>query len=167
MIDPEIRFLPIDLEAHADLCIQFRVDTYVCSFGDAERFWQEGGENGERYLEFLRQRLAVFPQGCVHAWRGDEIIGQLEMRPPDEKRPGYVNLFYLVPQARGTEAGQALQTYVEETFRGLGVERLQLSVSPTNGRALSYYKKHGWIDLGPRHDFEWLHLMELTLKPGG
>ena len=40
------------------------------------------------------------------------------------------------------------------------MERVQLSVSPTNFQAVSYYKKMGWIDLGPREGHPEVHMME-------
>jgi len=36
----------------------------------------------------------------------------------------------------------------------------QLSVSPTNARALAFYRKHGWRDLGLRPGRDNVHLME-------
>ncbi|HWZ91500.1 MAG TPA: hypothetical protein VNW92_21710 [Polyangiaceae bacterium] len=36
----------------------------------------------------------------------------------------------------------------------------QLNVSPTNLRALNYYRKHGWKDCGLRPGRDDVHLME-------
>lgn len=67
--------------------------------GGAESFDQQNGADGSGYISWLRDRLGEFPQGCVHAWDGDRIVGQLEFRKRADGT-GYVNLFYLVPDVR-------------------------------------------------------------------
>jgi ribosomal protein S18 acetylase RimI-like enzyme len=133
------------------------------SFGSDELFARESGERGEKYLEWLRDRIAEFPEGFVHAWQGDAIIGQLEVRPKGAPGNGYINLFYLVPEARGTGVGHTLHDHALAVLRHHGVRIAQLSVSPTNARAVRYYAKHGWRDLGPRPGHEEVHLMEREL----
>jgi ribosomal protein S18 acetylase RimI-like enzyme len=157
-----LSFRTIDLERQADLCVAFRRDSYVCSFGTDEAFFSTGGVDG--YLEWLKEGIVRHPAGHVHVWQGDRIIGQLEMQigtwaPPS----GYVSLFYLVPEQRGQNLGGALQRYAEEFMRAGGARRARLSVSPSNARALAYYRKHGWRDLGPREGDSSVHLMELDL----
>jgi ribosomal protein S18 acetylase RimI-like enzyme len=133
------------LALHADVCVAFRVDSYVVSFGSAELFGDP-----DRYLAVIGQRSADWPGSIVHVWHANEIIGQLELRrEPDDPDTGYVNLFYLVPARRGTGLGQALHDYVLDFFGAAGLRRAALSVSPTNERALRYYNKHGWVDRGP------------------
>jgi len=102
--------------------------------------------------------------GHQHVWRNGTIVGQLEMIVMNTpKRLGYVNLFYLVPEMRGPGLGDALHQHAVSLFRGMGVDCMRLSVSPSNGRALRYYRKHGWKDLGPRPDAPHVNLMELSL----
>jgi ribosomal protein S18 acetylase RimI-like enzyme len=143
----ELRFRTIDLERHAELCIAFRRDSYVCSFGDDRRFEEENGPGGDGYLSWLRERIATYPVGHVHLWQGDTIAGQIEMSIR-EAGSAYVNLFYLAPAARGTGLGDALHAYAVELLLRERVETAHLSVSPSNARALRYYTKHGWRDLG-------------------
>jgi ribosomal protein S18 acetylase RimI-like enzyme len=71
-------------------------------------------------------------------WRNDEIIGQIEMRPHGSPPIGYVNLFYLIPAARGSGTAESLHEYAVSVFAGLGLEKLQLSVSPSNERAIGF-----------------------------
>lgn len=159
------RFETIDLSRHAATCVAFRRDSYVCSFGTTERFDADCGPGGEAYLHRLAERMAELPAGYVHLWRDDEIIGQMEMRLRDEPPIGYVNLFYLRPDARGSGAGEHLQAYAVAVFAGLGMDRIQLSVSPENARAMAYYRKHGWRSLGPRPGHEEVLLMEREISP--
>ena len=156
-----LTFKPIDIERHSDLCVRFRIDSYVVSFGSAERFYGGSGNGAEVYVRWLRQRMAEIPNSCVHVWQGDHIIGQLEMRrwrhDPDV---GYVNLFYLTPACRGQGLGEQLDRYAADFFREIGCKSARLSVSPTNTMALRFYSKHGWVDLGVREDAPEVHYME-------
>lgn len=158
-----LHFAPIDLKVNSQVCLAFRRDSYVCSFDDGEeRFSRENGENGELYLSWLKDRIAEFPQGCVHAFLNGNIVGQLEMRLRSAEL-GYVNLFYLMDGYRGTSLSCELHSYAVQAMKAQGVRLVQLSVSPTNKRALKYYTKHGWDHLGVRGPESNVCLMELCL----
>jgi ribosomal protein S18 acetylase RimI-like enzyme len=154
----------IDLEAHGALCVRFRRDSFVASFGSDDDFVRENGARGEKYLDWLRTRIRDYPEGHVHIWQGDSIVGQIEFRLRGETPVGYVNLFYLVPEARGSGLGDRLHEYILALLRQAGLRKAQLSVSPTNARAVSYYRKHGWTDLGPRPGHDRVNLMELVVE---
>lgn len=158
---PSLEFRPIDLARHAELSVRFRRDSYVCSFGSDALFNEENGADGRGYLAWLREGLARFPEGHVHAWHGAAIVGQLEMVIGPAW--GYVNLFYLAPAARGRGWGGALHDYAVALLQRHGVARAGLSVSPTNQRALAYYARHGWKNLGPRPGAHYVHEMELVV----
>ena len=96
-------------------------------------------------------------------WLKDEIVGQIEMRPRGSPPIGHINLFYVIPAVRGTGLGESLHRYALSVFASLGLGALQLSVSPSNGRATAFYRKHGWKDLGQRPGHADVHLMELIL----
>jgi ribosomal protein S18 acetylase RimI-like enzyme len=136
----------------------------MCSFSDGQSaFEAENGENGSLYIEWLKDRIAEFPQGCVHAYVEDQIVGQLEMRLRNAEL-GYINLFYLIPQYRGSSLGTELHSYAEHTMSACGMQQLQLTVSTQNQRALRFYQKHGWRAIRHR-DHEKKHLlMGLQLK---
>lgn len=163
-IDRHLKFSTIDLDAHSDLCVSFRRDAFLCSFTDGQStFEAENGENGSLYIEWLKDRISEFPQGCVHAMLEDQIVGQLEMRLRSTEL-GYVNLFYLIPRYRGTSLGAQLHTYATCTMSGRGIQLVQLTVSSQNTRALRFYEKNGWRALRHR-DAEKKHLlMELQLR---
>src|SRR5262245_21752125 len=109
-------FKPIDLETHASVCVAFRHDSYICSFGE-DNFFKEDGPNGVHYIEWLRLRATKFPDGYVHAWYGDKIVGQMEMQILEDPRCGYVNLFYLVEEMRGSGVSWELQDYAMDFMR--------------------------------------------------
>ncbi len=74
-----------------------------------------------------------------------------------------VVLFYLIPEERGGQLGAELQAYVLDTLSRHHVRNARLSVAPGNVRAIKYYEKHGWRDLGPRPDRSYVHTMVLDL----
>jgi ribosomal protein S18 acetylase RimI-like enzyme len=140
-----LEFKPINLEQHQDLCVRFRADSFVCSFGSADRFYEQNGSGAEGYLQWLRQRIAEIPSSCIHVWQGERIIGQIEMRRwKHDLSVGYVNLFYLIPEFRGQGLGPQLDRHAADFFRQLGCRSVRLSASPTNLVAMRFYLKQGW-----------------------
>ncbi len=159
-----LQFRPINPSAHFPLCVEFICDTFVGSYGTADEFQRLGGEAA--YISALRKQLDVFPKGCVHAWRAEEIVGQIEMNPRPDMGLIFLNLIYLIPSARGRGLGSELHAYAVRTCTDRGFTRMRLSVSPTNRQAMRFYAKHGWRDLGPRPDRAYVHAMELDVHPG-
>lgn len=155
----DLSFKPIDLTADAEVCIQFRRDSFICSFGN-DGFFDGAGPHGVDYLERLRKRQAKFPDGYVHVWHRGRIIGQMEMQILDEPPIGYVNLFYLIPEMRGSGAAASLHAYAMAFCTKHRVRLARLSVSPTNLRAIAFYQKHGWRNIGPRPGRNEVNLME-------
>ena len=149
--DPQLEFRAIDVDRHADLCVAFRADVFAISFADPERFWREFGASGERYLAWLREEIRKYPDGQLHAWLGEEVVGQIEMRPlADDPTCGYVFLYYVVPAWRGTGIAALLDSQAVAWLRAQGCRRARLSVSETNARAIRFYRRQGWRDTGPR-----------------
>lgn len=160
-----LEFKPIDIEHYEDLCVQFRVDSFVCSFGSADRFYEEDGNGANSYLQWLRQRIIEIPNSCVHVWQREQVIGQIEMRRwKHDLSVGYVNLFYLIPEFRGRGFGQQLDRYAAHFFSQLGCQSARLSVSPTNQVAMKFYLRQGWIDLGQREDVPGVHYLGKTYE---
>lgn len=157
----KLTFKPIDLAKTLDLVIRFRADSFVVSFGDADRFYEADGKGDERYLGWLQEKIAKDHNSVVHVLDGDTIIGQIEMaRLRDDQTVGYVNLYYLRPERRGEGLGAQLDEHAGAYFRSIGLRRARLSVSPANKRAVRFYEKMGWVDLGPRPGHPEVHYME-------
>ena len=154
-------FKPIDIERHGQICIHFSEDAYTASFVNADKFHKEDGKGSERYLAWLKEKIENDPRSCMHIWSGEEIIGQLVLEQfKFDREIGYVNLYYLIPEKRGLGLSRHLDEYACLYLKSLGLSRARLSVSPTNRRALAYYKKQGWRDIGPRPDHPEVNLME-------
>ena len=156
-----LHFREIDLDRDAEICIQFRIDSFVESFGSAERFLRTAGKDAQDYVQGLRAKNRDWPGSCVHAWLDEQIVGQIEVRrePADPSR-AHVLLYYLRSDLRGRGFGKQLDAYVVGLCRAAGVHTTSLRVSPTNARAMAYYRKQGWHDRGPDTQHPEVHLME-------
>jgi ribosomal protein S18 acetylase RimI-like enzyme len=132
------------------LSVRFRADSFTCSFGSDERFYEADGKGDERYLAWLARRMHEMPGSCIHVWMNDVIIGQMEMgRFRGDPKVAYVYLYYLVPAYRNRGLGVQLDRYATAFLTDHGFRSARLSVSPTNRQAMRFYLKHGWLDLGP------------------
>ena len=146
----EIEFKKINLDLHKDVAIKFRSDVFITSFGTDEGFWGEDGQGGERYIKWLNNKDPK-KFGAFHIWKEDEIVGQMELALfKGDESWGYINLYYLKKDYRGKGLSKELDDFAIEFLKNLGVNKAKLSVSPTNLRAVKFYKKNGWIDKGPR-----------------
>ncbi len=135
----------------------------MVSFGNAERFHGPNGDGSEYYLRQLEERLQNDRDGCVHVWSSGEIVGQIDMDVRElsgGEVGGYVGLYYLVPAYRGKGFGRVLDDYAIGVFKRRGLRVAQLSVSPSNMRAVRLYQRCGWRDLGERPGWPEVHLME-------
>ena len=160
----DLEFLPVDLDRCAPLCITFAVDTDACSFGSAEQFHGEDGTGAERYIQRLRAKLAADTESCLHVWRGGTVVGQLNLGQFIDPSVGYVSVFYVTPAWRGKGVADAMEQYATDWFKRRGFASARLSVTPSNVRAVRFYLRSGWRDLGPREDKPELHNMEKTFE---
>jgi ribosomal protein S18 acetylase RimI-like enzyme len=156
-----LRFREINVDQDAEICIEFRAESFVESFGSAERFYRAAGQGAKDYLDGLRSKNRDWPGSCVHAWLGDQIVGQVEVRR-DRTDPSraHVLLYYLRSDLRGRGLGEQIDAYVRGLFRSAGVHTATLRVSPTNVRAMAFYRKRGWHDEGPDSEHPGVHIME-------
>lgn len=160
-----LRFRPIEIEQTKELCIRFRADSFVCSFGSDERFYEEDGCGDKRYIHWLKQRVSDIPGSCVHVFKDARIIGQVEMRRwKEDPNIGYVNLFYLIPECRGQGLGAQLDEYTASFFQRLSCKSAILSVSPMNIDAMNFYMKRGWVDIGSREDAPEVHYLKKSYE---
>jgi ribosomal protein S18 acetylase RimI-like enzyme len=160
----DYRIERIDLDASADLCVAFRREMYVASFGTDEGLDEEMGPDDAHYLAQLRERIAEVPEGNVHLWRGPRIVAQAEMRIMEgEPELGYVSLFYVAADCRGEGLGRALHEHAVDVFRRRGMRAIRLSVSISNAGAMAFYRRLGWKAVGTRPNREPMVIMEYAL----
>lgn len=163
----KLEFREIDTDRDGELTIRFRADSFTASFGAPDRFFADAGPGARDYLAKLREHNRDIPGSCVHAWHRDRIVGQVELRR-DREDPtrARVLLYYLVADMRGSGLGDELDAYVDTVARRCGFRVAQLRVSPTNARALAYYRKHDWADRGPDPQHPEVHVMERDVRRG-
>ena len=152
------KFKTIDLNRDLETCIKFRRDSYYVSFGTHYGFDSEMQD----YESRMQERISYLPQGNCHLWCNNLIIAQIEMKLFDNSKIGYVSLMYVHPDFRGKSLGTLLQKRAISVFSNISKTSMQLSVSNTNIIAQSFYKKHGWISLGPRPNKEKMLLMSYS-----
>jgi len=156
-----LSFKPVDLDAHAEFCVRFALDLQVLGFGSAEGFHEPDGKGAERHIAHLHKRAASWPGCLAHVWRGEQIIGQINVSCVDSDPDiGYINLLYLVPEARGRGLGTLLETYAWAFLTRHGCRSLRLSASVANTPAWRFYQRNGWQDPGPREDAPGVHLLQ-------
>ncbi len=137
-----LSYIPVDLEKTFNLCIQFREDTYQCSFQNLKGCSDQVEFNGEKYGKYLR---SYKPEGLRHIVYKGGIIGQLEFKlMPTNPKIGYINLIYVAQSYRGRGVAEKAMNFVMEYFKNNSCEEVMLSVSRTNQRAIKYYLKHGF-----------------------
>jgi ribosomal protein S18 acetylase RimI-like enzyme len=148
-----LRFAPIDLDAHGDISVRFKQEAFLVSFGSTDPFDQVYGSDPENYLNLIRHGLQRDPESCVHVWRGQSIVGQVELSTQSPfPSAGYVHLYFLVPEFRGQGHGAELDDYAASFFKKRRIRAARLSVSRSNAVALAFYERRGWVLLGPRDD---------------
>lgn len=141
----ECRFEPINLEINFRDCVQFRKDSYFCSFGTFEGYIETIGTKGEDYRTKLHSRLNSPEWGYYHLWCDDTLIGQLEFKShSDIEYYGYIHLIYLIPSYRGQGLSDTIHRFLIKQLKVMGCIGAVLSVSRTNKRAVGFYQKNGW-----------------------
>jgi ribosomal protein S18 acetylase RimI-like enzyme len=121
------------------------------------------GPENATYIGQLRARVAQLPEGNMHLWSGERIVGQMEMRMDDEPGVGYVSLFYLAPEFRGQGLGRMLHDHAVKVFKARGLQRMRLSVAQRNAAAIDFYQRLGWVDAGERAHRLPMRRMEFKL----
>jgi ribosomal protein S18 acetylase RimI-like enzyme len=153
-----LRYRTIHLPNDAAMVARNRRDACIETFGDDANF-----EGDVRYLAWLRNKVEEFPDGFVLAYDREQCVGHLELEVPYGLPAGYVNLFYIMPDLRGSGYGRLLHAYAEQYFRSWDANRVELHVSPTNRRAMEFYRKLGYRSVALEGAHAPLWRMELRI----
>ena len=147
----KIQFKAINLKKDYDICVGFRKDSYICSFGTDDGY--EKSISG--YHERMTNRFQDNRWFYRHIWYENQIIGQLEFKSFSQwEQFGYVHLMYVIPEYRGLGIANQAQEYIEKKLISCGCKGAVLSVSRINQRAVHHYKKWGWyyVEKNPKHE---------------
>jgi ribosomal protein S18 acetylase RimI-like enzyme len=98
--------------------------------------------------------------------QGGAVLGYVTVGPDTVDHFGSVLLMYVEPDSWGRGIGQALMNDAIAALRGLGYERIALSVLERNERARRFYDAAGWTQYGPRsfQDYDGVTLAVLRLE---
>lgn len=96
------------------------------------RGWLAEVEPGGAPVGYALLTAPEFPEGLVEA-------GDLELRR-----------IYLFSRFHGTGAGRTMMEFAIAAAREQGARRLLLGVHPENHRALAFYRKNGFVQVGVR-----------------
>lgn len=142
-----------------ETCVSFREDSYRASFpGSAEwkKHWHE-----QQYRKWIIDHANMFPDGAVHIWRQEALIGQLEFAYVAGL--GHVNLYYLIAEERGKGLGQQAHAYVVKKLAEHGCKTARLRVSPANLQAVKFYERLGWVNGGQDPHCVYVDVYEINL----
>ncbi|HEY8314400.1 MAG TPA: GNAT family N-acetyltransferase [Candidatus Baltobacteraceae bacterium] len=114
------------------------------AFGTTLAEWQGEGDTELRW----RARLSSVPVNMV-AYLNGKAAGMVSGIPPDEDGTTELISMWAAPFARGKGVGDALVTSVIEWARGQHAAKIALDVVETNERAISLYRRHGFVDAAP------------------
>ncbi len=158
--EENFRFCPLKQE-DGQTYIRFRKDAWDVVYPGVKGF------DGPGFLADARRSTQNEPQALVFAMEHGQIAGllQLNMLRGKEKNAGYISFFYLKPEYRGRRLGVQLVGHAVSVFRSCGRSVLQLSVAPTNSRAISLYRDCGFTIIEPARRWRHmsLHLMQMDL----
>lgn len=141
-----MEFVSVDLNKYLELCIEFRRDTHILSYGTDKTF------DRNQCIDWFNQLKESNNKGFVHIIINEKIVGQLEFKSAIEAAEGnlsgYINLLYLIPEYRGKGYGLKLQNYIFSKFHADGCSLAYLRYLPENNKAGLFYLKNGWSILG-------------------
>jgi ribosomal protein S18 acetylase RimI-like enzyme len=153
-----LTYRTIHLPNDAALCARNRRDACIETYGDDHRF-----EGDVRYLAWLRHKIEEFPEGFLLAYSGAQCVGHLELEVPYGSPSGYVNLFYVMRGFRRRGFGKLLHAQAICYFKSWEARRVELHVSPTNQRAVNFYRRLGYRAVRLEGSRAPLWRMELAL----
>ncbi len=141
-----MEFEEVNLEKNLDLYLGFRRDAHFLSYESDREF------NVEECINWFQSLKENNPAGFKQVVLNGQIIGLLEYKSGIEdvngELTGYINLIYLLPEYRGKNLGEELQSQILSRFIFDGCKFAYLRYLPKNVVAGSFYKKNGWEPKG-------------------
>lgn len=125
-------------------------DWYAACRREAWRlvYGDDGDCDGAAFYRDALAGAAGEPWALCQAMLGEEPAGLVQLDPAASRRAGHVAFLYLLPEFRGQGLGIQLVGQAVSFFRARGKSRLELAVSPANGRALAFYRRYGFAETG-------------------
>ncbi len=91
-------------------------------------------------------------RGIVVAEAGGRLVGLAAGGPaPGSDCAAGLYAMWVDPAVRGTRVAAEIVALVEDWARAAGYGQIGLGVTTTNGRAIAFYERLGYVDTGGRH----------------
>lgn len=142
--------------------IRYRKDAWQVVYGNLNGF------DGSGFWLDAQQTMGPDPAAMEVGYLDGRAAGMIQLSPrrDAEKGVGYIPFLYLREPYRHQGLGIQLIGHAVSFYRKLGRTRLQLSVAPTNEKALGFYHKFGFRQVKKhRGRFGYLLLMEKDIAP--
>lgn len=142
--------------------IRYRKDAWQVVYGSLQGF------DGSGFWLDAQRTIGPDPEAMVVGYLGQTPVGMIQLSPgrDADKGVGYIPFLYLREPFRHQGLGIQLIGHAVSFYRKLGRTRLQLSVAPTNEKALGFYHKYGFHQVRKqRGRFGHLLLMEKDMAP--
>lgn len=139
-----LRIVPIDLDTEADWYLQSYAETWRAAHGSLHGF------QPEPYLAAAKRHVQQHPQALMKAMRFDEPIGvvELDTQRGVRENTGWICLCYIKEQYRGKSYGLQLLGHAISLYHHLGRRALQLCVASDNDRAIRFYQRCEFQEVG-------------------
>ena len=120
--------------------IRYRKDAWQVVYGTMKGF------DGSGFWLDARRTVGKDPEAMVVGYLGGSPAGMIQLSPSREadKGVGYIPFLYLREPFRHQGIGIQLIGHAVSFYRKLNRDKLQLSVAPTNEKALGFYYKYGF-----------------------
>lgn len=150
--DGNLRYEPFNVTANAELYKELYAESWLAAHGNLIGF------EPETYLRDALSHTKNDPSSCLAVYRGDELIGIVEMDTRRGKNAGYgwISLICLREKWRGKGLGIQPLGKAICLFEQMGRSSLRLCVSSENKHALGFYEHYG---------FERINVMQGIVAP--
>lgn len=144
--------------------IRYRQDGWLVVYGNLKGF------NGPGFWLDAQRTKGDDPEAMVVGYLGKDPVGMIQLSPQrdSQKGVGYIPFIYLRQPYRHQGLGIQFIGHAVCFYRKLGRTKLQLSVAPTNEKALGFYHKFGFRQVKKQRGMHGsLLLMEKDIAPPG
>lgn len=142
--------------------IRYRKDAWEVVYGSLDGF------DGPGFWLDAQRTIGTDPNAMVVGYLGNTPAGMIQLNPARDadRGVGYIPFLYLREPYRHQGLGIQLIGHAVSFYRKLGRTSLQLSVAPTNKKALGFYHKYGFHPVRKhRGRFGHLLLLEKDITP--
>ena len=125
---------------------------YLQCYRDA---WRNVHETDEGFVPELYARSAArhaqeHPGSVVRVLSGDRVVGLVELDPGRDEQSGcgWISLLYMLPEYRGRGWAIQLLGYAFWFYENHDRAAVRLHVSENNARAITFYQRSGFVQIG-------------------